>query len=203
MAIKFGFELEAFVLKNEKPVLVPCGLPYDECGWLVEIRSEPHHSVREAIHLLLACKERVERTAEKLGVSLSYTPLLEIPRNLKVSAARLHGKGLLRYQNLYGFQTHKNPTKLQTASLHISVTNQREFHHFNKAKEKQDVFCYSGFVDHAKLIVQLDRAFKAEISAAKRNPGFYEIKQDGRIEYRSLPNNVDLEKVISELEAWL
>lgn len=60
---------------------------------------------------------------------------------------------------------------------------------------KEAEFSYPGFVDHAMLVGRLDSAFKAEIRAARRNPGFYERKGDGRIEYRSLPNNVDLEKV--------
>ena len=201
--IKIGFELEAFCLKD-KPILVPTELPYDECGWLVEVRSEPHTDVEKAVHLLLAEKKVVEAKARELEVSLLFEPLLEIPRDLKVQAARLHTKGLISYRNLYEHETHKCSTRFATASLHISFTNERCFNykkHLCCAKNhtEEQVFKYQGFIDHAKYIVALDKAFKSEISKAKRNPGFYEIKSDGRIEYRSLPNNIDLDKLSNVL----
>lgn len=204
--MKFGFELEAFCLSviDDKPQLVPDGLPFDECGWLAEIRSQPDTCITKAIFLLKAEQEIVEKLAFKKGIWLLYEPLKEIPRDLKVKAARRHGKGLLTYQNVYGHETHKNPTKLATASLHVSVTNEKEYHHkkpFAAASLLlvEEKFTYPGFIDHARLIIGLDRAFAAEIKAAKRNPGFYEVKPDGRIEYRSLPNNVDLDKLSAVL----
>lgn len=203
--MKFGFELELFcrtpMIENVggQYCLVPDGLPYDECGWLVEVRSEPHTDIRKAIALLNAELESVTEQATKKSIILMREPMTEIPRNLKVQAARKHGKGLLRYRNVYGHETHRNSTRFQTASLHISFTNEQKWHYTNKDGQQMS-HKYPGFVDHAKLIVGLDRAFKAEIAAAKRNPGFYEVKDDGRIEYRSLPNNVDLNKVREELE---
>lgn len=209
--MKIGFELEAFCLASRDqgpdkggnmlvPVLVPDGLPYDECGWLVEVRSEPHTDITKAIFLLQAETRTVEAQARKAGVSLSYVPLLDIPRDLKVKAARRHGKGLLAFRNLYGHETHR--TRLATASLHVSFTEEKMFT-YNRASpiapggysSHVTNFTYPGFVDHARIIVSLDAAFKQEISAAKRNPGFYEVKPDGRIEYRSLPNNVCLDKL--------
>lgn len=208
--MKFGFELELFCrtpLKDDKGgdvCLVPTDLPYDECGWLVEVRSEPHSDVRKAIALLNAELEAVTEQATKANIILVQQPLMEVPRALKVQAARKHGKGLINYRNIYGHETHHNSTKLQTASLHISFTNEVDWHYTahvnNSSKGESKVHKYNGFVDHAKLIVGLDRAFAAEIKAAKRNPGFYEVKADGRIEYRSLPNNVDLNKVREVLE---
>ena len=54
--------------------------------------------------------------------------------------------------------------------------------------------------DFVQIIRKLDEAFKGEIKAAKRLPGFYEIKPDRRVEYRSLPNDVDLGKIIKTLK---
>ena len=203
--MKFGFELELFCREplvgdgvgevvGGNYVLVPNGLPYDECGWLVEIRSEPHTDIRKAIALLQAEFDSVKEQAIDKGIILEQIPLAEIPRDLKVQAARKHGKGLINYRNIYGYETHKNSTRFQTASVHVSFTDERTFHYENKDGRNRE-FHYPGFVDHAKLIVGLDKAFVAEIKAAKRNPGFYEIKGDGRIEYRSLPNNIDLNKL--------
>lgn len=199
--MKYGFELEFFLRDlTGVPVLVPDGLPYDECGWLVEVRSEPHEDITKAIYLLKAAQDDVERLVLKKNLTPTYLPLFEIPRDLKVQAARRYGKGILNYRNLYGFETHRNSTKLATASLHISFTAERTFT-YQDTKERDRTFKYPGFVDHAKLITGLDWAFKEEIRVAKRNPGFYEIKSDGRIEYRSLPNDVSLEKVRETLEA--
>jgi hypothetical protein len=204
--MKIGFELEMFCLdsleEDKFPCLVPEGLPYDECGWLVEVRSEPHDDIRKAIALFQAEIDAVTEKATKAGVTLLREPLLEIPRNVKVQAARSYNKTPLRYQNVYGHQTHRNSTRLQTAAIHISFTNEQTFRYDRWTKDGRvpDTMKYPGFVDHARIIVGLDRAFKDEIKKAKRNPGFYEVKVDGRIEYRSLPNNVDLEKIRIELE---
>lgn len=205
--MKYGFELEMFCTRsigvepgNVEPCLVPDGLPYDECGWLIEVRSEPHSNIRKAIALFQAEIDSVKEKAAKANILTVTIPLMEIPRNLKVAAQRKHGKGLLTYRNIYGHETHRNSTKLATASIHVSFTNKIEWHYTND-KGLPRVHKYPGFVDHARLIIGLDRAFAAEIKAAKRNPGFYEVKGDGRVEYRSLPNNVDLEKLRKVLEA--
>lgn len=81
--MKYGFELEFFCEKVDPtwdgtlkegmtdspmvPCLVPAGLPYDECGWLVEVRSEPHADLRCAIALLQAEVEKVTEQAKAKG----------------------------------------------------------------------------------------------------------------------------------------
>lgn len=208
--MKLGFEIEAFCTDQVgNPILVPDKLPMDECGWLVEVRSQPDENVTRAIYLLKAESEIVQKQADKANVKLEFVPLMEIPRDLKVKAARRSGKGQISYQNVYGFETHRNSSKLATASLHVSFTNEKSYTHQKRwivnggSELRDDVFKYQGFVDHAKFIVGLDRAFKTEISKAKRNPGFYEVKPDGRIEYRSLPNDIDLDKLASVLKELL
>lgn len=194
--ITYGFELELFITKKTgEPVLVPSPIPYDECGWLAEVRSEPHADIDKAIALFQVEIERVRSMIAKADLCAVQVPSMEIPRKLKVSAARLYSKGQIHYRNLYGHETHKNSTKFQTASIHVSVMNQREHYIDGKLSHK-----YPAFVDHAALIVGMDHAFKQEIAKAKRNPGFYEVKADGRIEYRSLPNDVSLAKLADVLK---
>lgn len=201
--IKLGFELEAFVFnQNQEAILVPNDLPYDECGWLAEVRSEPNADVVRAVYLLRAETTKVLKDAQRLGVVLDFSPLYPISRELKVQAARRFGKGRLAYRNLYGHETHRCSSKFATASLHVSFTNQQEFHYTDQDRQHR-IHKHNGFVDHAKYVSYLDRAFKEEIKVAKRNPGFYEVKSDGRIEYRSLPNNVDLDKLTTVLVEML
>ena len=221
--MKIGFEVEAFCMKNNQLSLVPDELPHDECGWLVEVRSEPHTDIEKAFALLKVELRQVKKKAQRLGYKLSYVPLMEVTRTLRVAAAREFGKGLIEYRNVYGHQTHRCSTKFGTASLHISFTNEKKFHYYSNENDndnenfkgrllswlgvlnpwRSQQFKYQGFIDYARIVVGLDRAFKAEIAAARRNPGFYEVKGDGRIEYRSLPNNVNLDKLEIELSRLL
>lgn len=199
--LKLGFELEAFILKDGLPTLVPTSLPMDECGWLVEIRSDPHTSVRKAIALLNVERAIVEERTQKFPeLTLAFLPTFDVPRDVKVKALRRTGKDILRYRNLYGHENHR--TKLSTASLHVSFTNEQTFF-YTDMKGVNKEHKYPGFIDHAKIIMAFDKAFKDEIRAAGRNPGFYETKPDGRIEYRSLPNNVDLQKLQDTLSSIL
>jgi hypothetical protein len=41
---------------------------------------------------------------------------------------------------------------------------------------------------------------KTEYMSAEFLAGFYEVKQDGRVEYRSLPSNTSLDKLIEFFE---
>lgn len=195
--MKFGFEMELFLVNGAgEPQMVPVnsGLPYDECGWLVEVRSEPHTNIDKAMALFQFEIEKVKQQVRNAGFFVEQVPFKEVPRNLKVQAARNYSKGRIAYQNLYGHETHRNGTKLQTAAVHVSVTNRYEFKH------DKGVFTYAGFVDHAKFIVKMDNAFREEIRQTRRNPGFYEVKPDGRIEYRSLPNDIALPKLAATLK---
>ena len=216
--MKFGFEVEFFCrtpITGDDPAsgaycLVPSSIPKDDCGWLAEVRSEPHQDIRKAIALLKAEISLVCRQASKAGVLVVQEPLGKIPRELIAKAARLSNKDAVRYQNIYDHETHRHRIDFAPAATHVSFTNEhvKTFTKktytvdgkFIRAETTTEEFKYQGFIDHAKLIVGLDRAFAAEIKAAQRNPGFYEVKSDGRIEYRSLPNNVDFEKLGDVLE---
>lgn len=56
------------------------------------------------------------------------------------------------------------------------------------------------FIDVPKVIMILDKEFKDEIAKAKRLPSAYEVKPHG-FEYRSLPNNVDIDKLLYVLDS--
>jgi hypothetical protein len=56
--------------------------------------------------------------------------------------------------------------------------------------------------DWMRWFLLFDKAFKEEIKNSYRNPGFYELKSDGRIEYRSLPNNINMDKLINVIQTF-
>jgi hypothetical protein len=59
--------------------------------------------------------------------------------------------------------------------------------------------------DFRPIIERLDKEFAAELKMSNRQPGFYAVKDDCRVEYRSLPNFVftpDLAKIKPLLERF-
>lgn len=199
--MKIGLEKEFFVLNlvesPNNPIVCPTSLTPDECGLLAEARGKAFENPVEAVFSLKADIHRLFRTAAGLGLTLRENPTMVIPKNVKIQAARTFAKGLTKYENLYGYQSHKNRGNEQTAGIHISFTKPANFIH------EKGVFTYNSMFDWVKIFRQLDKAFSTEIKAARRLPGFYELKTDGRIEYRSLPANASLDKIINVLEEIL
>lgn len=204
-----GLEKEYFLLDakgNPVGVLPPLNcLPADECGWLVEARGKPFSSITEAVFSLKADIHKIEQEIVRLNgqaaalaafdapLTLSDQPIMRIPRSVRLAVSRAYAKPPIQYQNLYGYLSHRNAVLDGTAGVHISFTEPREV----ETKDSKRTFNVN--FDWAHIFHTLDVAFENEIAAARRRPGFYELKRDGRIEYRSLPSNVDLEKLISVL----
>lgn len=213
MSIKIGLEKEMFLLdKNNKPVVIPEGLPFDECGLLLEARGKPSVDIYEAVYSLMAEVKRIEDLVKQKypDYHISDEPVLEVDRKTKVSANRTYAKGVLSYRNIYGFEHHKNNLKEVTAGIHISFTNEYEMSWFtteeignNQFRGNEHKQTFNLNFDWLQIFLQLDKLFKEDISNGKRNQGFYEIKSDGRIEYRSLPSNTDMNKIISALRMIL
>jgi len=192
--MKFGFELEAFLCNPAGDfVLAPQGIPMDDCGWLVEYRGEPAGTATKAAGLLEAERQRVNRKLSLLDLKPVLVPYAKIDRATKLAARREHTKGLLRYQNLYGLK----PTTADAAGLHISFTKPREIN-----TQQLGTVVVNQLWDFPQLFRALDQLYAKEIKAAKRRPGFYEIKEDQRIEYRSLPNTVDVWALTDFLDGW-
>ncbi len=203
MTLHFGLEKEFFVYRRivvfpegegrEYTLASKYGLPHDDCGYLVESRSRPMNSIVEAVFNLRAQIWEIEKAASIKGLVLDDTPVMKLPPSLLLEARRLHAKGVISYRNYRGHTQHRNSRSEQTAGLHISITDQKFYNYGDKRYE------YNTNFDWMAIFWRLDVAFKDEIRAAKRNPGFYEVKSDGRVEYRSLPANVDLDRVINVL----
>lgn len=201
--MKYGLENEFFVgscrlasLTNPHGLIgpLPNDLTPDECGFLAEARGQPCSNIREAVFSLKADEYRLAGAASKLNFLLIKEPLLAVPREIILASRKVFGKGTLNYQNMYGYAEHRNKNK-KTAGIHISFTNPQKM-----VNEKGNTHVVNEIFDYVQIFRKLDNAFKEEIKAAGRYPGFYELKADGRIEYRSLPNNADLMKIIEVLE---
>jgi len=197
---KYGLEQEFFI-ENDKSnlVVVPDYLPHDSCGLLVEARGKPFASPFDAVCSLMADVLRIKRQVSELteDLNLLKQPIMQVSRVLRIEAQRKYEKGLLSYKNLYGFNHHANKITEQTAGIHVSFTNEKEFSYYtqNRKSCERTTHTYNTIWDFPTIVTAFDKRYSKEIAEAKRKPGFYEIKDNGRIEYRSLPNNIDLEKL--------
>jgi len=200
--MNFGLEKEMFVTDSLGKLVLPClGLPTDHNPILAEARGDPANNIIDAVFLLEAQVYRMHKIAERAKQKLSDEPISKINNNLR---DKIHRDSRLRKaadvsENLYGHMRHKNKDNEVTAGVHLSVTNKRTY--VINAKENQ-LGTFNAPWDFAKFVLFMDTLFAVEILKAKRNPGFYEIKPDGRIEYRSLPANVNLYKVIDAVECF-
>lgn len=193
--MKIGLELEGFYLVDNSVAVVPANsLPHDDCGWLVEYRGEPHDSAYQAVGSLIAERERVNRLIPA-GASVSFEPHMTVPRAIKLAARRRFTKGTIKFQNLYG----KQPSSLDHAGIHVSFTNPQTISSTDRHGNNHKTTVNQLF-DFVQIFRELDRLYATEIKAARRVPGFYEIKDDLRIEYRSLPNNIDLWELAARLD---
>ena len=198
--LKIGLEKEFFIVNADgQPQLTPMEIPHDDCGLLVEARGQPSYSPEEAVFSLSADVYKLDRQAVAKGLRIVDTPIMKIDRATRLLAARQFAKGLLQYQNIYRFKDHRHSWGEMTAGIHISFTKERDMgRNEDKVPLKVNIM-----FDWLQIFKQLDEAFAPEIKASKRNPGFYELKPDGRIEYRSLPANTDLNKIIETLKGIL
>ena len=191
---KYGLEKEFFVKDAEGNLDIPFnGFPTDGYPLLVEARGQPADSIRDAVFLLMSECCRLEKIAAENKQVLVSDPVQPISRTLRALAGRDHrlNKSVDTSGNIYGYLRHRNAISEGTAGVHVSVTRPERIYVKDAVTvERNKIWDFAAFVRC------MDIAFAVEIRAAKRNPGFYEIKSDGRIEYRSLPSNVDLFKVV-------
>lgn len=200
----FGLEKEFFVKSGDKFVLAGYKLPYDSAGILAEARGEPKENIIDAVYSLKAEIYKLARTAKQKELILIDSPLEKISKRLRLRAQRQYAKGLIEYQNIYGHCFHRNKKNEYTAGLHISITFPIQRYCWIKTRKRdhRGELTVNNIWDYVQFVRYMDKHFEDEIKNSKRNPGFYEIKGDGRIEYRSLPSNINLNKVIEVVSAY-
>lgn len=198
--MKIGFEQEFFVTDQQHAKLIvpvpDCFKNPDSSGVLIEARGEAHSDVTEAIFSLQADVQRLQTVCDANGFDMVRQPVAVISKQQRLALSRKFSKGISKFENLYGYTSHRNKQSEWTAGLHISFTKPTTLYIERTSAE------YNAMWDFPALFRKLDGYFKIEMLSAKRNPGFYELKPDGRVEYRSLPNTVGylkLIKVLSEI----
>lgn len=217
---KYGFEKEYWVFDVNVPnipIIVPKSLPSDECGYLAEVRGEPHVDPLVAAYLFLAEEDKTQMkassfVAEKCVLSCDE-PTRQLTPEFKREALRRFGKGAYPHErgNLWG-KDYSPRDKLSRAGLHVHFSDTRVVEHsthlicLSCGKDTNQKNTWKEEVpqqqDMIKIIQVLDKAFAQEIKTAKRIPGCYELKPHG-FEYRSLPADVDPIRVAKVIQSEL
>lgn len=203
--ITFGLEQEFFVGEPETGDLVLCPdrLPKDEIGFLAEARGVHAETIVQAIFNLKAEVFLLNRLAEAHDVILVNEDVAVVPKEIVNRARRMYDKGRVSHRNIYGHEEHRQKAGEFVAGIHVSFKREYTIDSYAKVGNKLESrsLKYPRIFDYIQFFVAMDKAFKEEIRAAKRNPGFYELKLDGRIEYRSLPATASLDKIIEVVES--
>jgi len=196
--MKFGLEKEFWFFKKGQLSLAEGSLPFDESGYLLEARGKPDNCIRDAVFNLESEIYKIKELVKEYKGKICDVPYILVPESLRFLAGRKFAKGLIKFENYLGYDNHNvdYAKGYRTAGVHISFSNPIEI----KRKGMTQIVLQN--FDWVKLFTHLDDCFSKEIEESGRNPGFYEVKFDGRVEYRSLPSNINLKKVISVIQSF-
>ena len=178
--MRYGLEVESFVVnENEEVVIPPTNLPVDEFPLIIEARGRPRRNIREAVYSVLAERERIKNRLKGTGLHLSSRSTF--PKDQELYHELMKGRTITKsidWSNMYGELPDRNTWY---AGIHVSFTDERSMTVGNETRT------YNGMWNFMELFIRLEKEFEKDITGADRVPGMYELKGNGRIEYRSLP----------------
>lgn len=186
---EIGLEKELFLLKNGK-IMEPklYGFPYDEMGFLVEIRSYPSENFYPILSSIQEAETLFRLRANELGMELIDAPFLEATDEFiqYISTKYKHNELPCLTKNIYG-------TKLShhTGIIGNKLTSGIHVHFSSRIGTKILKLPIK------EIVKKMDEKFKLEIEKYGRLKGEWEPKAHG-FEYRSLPCNTDIHKILKE-----
>jgi len=187
---KIGLEKEFWLLNNEGDFHEPklYDLPYDEFGFLVELRTKACTNIRDLMAEYEIKRETLAHQASYFALILSDKPTMPRPDIIDIYYAikYKHDKIPDLTANIYVGVVSSHATGIfeayLTAGLHV---------HFSR----YDSLGRRVQLPIETIVKKMDWNFKSVITKANRILGEYEIKPYG-FEYRSLPANTPIEEVV-------
>lgn len=186
--LKLGLEVEFFATQKGKAIdvsqLSPL-VPTDEYPLLAEARGQPSTCSYQAVASVQGEIARMVgrlQSAKAKPLFIDWLKQDEHVQALHREALRRGMNKRINWQNLYGLLPSEKNKDHVPAGMHISFTCPVNFTH-----KDGSVVTANGMFDFYKVFLALEAEFGAEIDKSERVRGFYELKYDGRIEYRSLP----------------
>lgn len=221
--LKYGIELEFFVKDNEGNVVPAYQVTRNLDGNPVvgEIRTKVHDNIVDCVFelekLLFLEKEKINKAGYNLSLEHVVTLSNEQKRTLREDKSFVSAKEMTVLKEFSIYANGKLGkilgNNVYKASLQINVNNITDFSYpsfekiqvDNKYKYETKYIQknYASLFNFAEILFKLDIAFAEDIQKTGRVKGVYAIKAGelgDRIEYRSLPNTVDLMKVIEVLK---
>lgn len=189
---RIGFEREFWLLKQNKKenmIVEPheYGFPFDEFGFLVEIRTHPHTTPRGLLDELNRLTLSHKAQARSLGLRLHLQARRFLGESLKNCLKKKYAWDSLPdlTANVHNGVTTTHATGVEnligTAGLHVHFSR-----HDTQGRRVQ--------LPILSIVRAMDDHFNQTISRACRICGEFEIKPHG-FEYRSLPATVDVNEV--------
>lgn len=215
----YGIELE-FVVKDAAGNIVPAfkaTTNLDGNPLIGELRTEIHNNIVDCVFELRKLIHNESKALKDKGYTLNLIPEIKVDdlflKDLRRNENYTNRKQstVLEDHSIYGKGTGKVLAKgIFKTSLQINISDNEEIsikewkkieiEDKSKWESSYSKQKYSQVFDFISVIRSLDTLFSKEIKDTKRVPGVYAIK-DGqygkRIEYRSLPANIDLDKLLT------
>lgn len=181
-----GLEQEVWLLDKHNKILEPSlyGLPSDEMGFLIEIRSEHSDNIDEVIRSLRTLKLINIKKAERLGFHIAVNPYMDVDNEfIDYFSTKYKYSELPDFtRNIYGESKITHHTGIignkATAGLHVHFS--RRIIDGNKCKLVK--------LPIEEIVKNMDNMFREYVIKSDRLLGEYECKPHG-FEYRSLPSN--------------
>lgn len=217
--MKYGIEFEFFVSQKNK--IIPAYLAtsnLDGDPFIGEIKTKPFNKFIDCIFELEKLIYLEQQKLNKAGFRMEIisecifdnNSLIEFRKNK--SALNLKELAPLQEFSIY---PNKKISKIlkrghKKASLQLNLSNTKNFSYttYNKVtigkqysyNAVDNTKSYNSIFNYVDIIQKLDSIFQKDINTAKRVKGVYTIKSGvfgDRIEYRSLPNTINLRNLFN------
>lgn len=201
---EIGIEREYFLVDAMDNIVEPAlfGFPFDEFGFLVEVRTLPHTKAKPLIKELndLIAAHKVQ--AEILGLKLHLTYRMKLPLSLVKHLAKKYAWDYLRdtTANIHAGVEISHATGVDQWTNKKTIWGTAGVHvHFSRKRIIQQCL-RSPIIKRVqlpieKIVLAMDAKFAQNITWSKRIMGEYEVKSHG-FEYRSLPADIPILPVV-------
>lgn len=208
---KFGIELEFFVKDIEKDKIIPAYIVtknLDGDPVIGELKTEVHDDIYSLIYELKSLIHKEKDDLKKRNCIFLLNPEVIFTnddyKSLRRDNAYVNNKELnsLNEKSIYNKKTSKILSRTTfRAGLQVNISENSVKTIKTENNIYKDIYSSNVF-DFYSIIRNLDSNFKEEINNSKRINGVYSIKNGeygNRVEYRSLPNSICLNKLLDIL----
>lgn len=185
MSLTIGIEVEFFGKRKGKYEVLSKhdAIPTDGYPLLAEARGKPSKCPYQAVGSVRGEVDRIVSIMRGENIRPVFVNWVS-HEETKVQHEEILRRGISKrtaWRNLSGLSLSAKNETHHSAGMHVSFTRPVTIHQEDGDLETNGLF------DYAHLFRALTLEFAAEMKEAERVHDFYEVKYDGRVEYRSLP----------------